>query len=412
MERRVSTDLSYDDVEFNNQLQRACGTSTHQSDTCRLSASKAVLVSDEDQHDHNDFDEIATAFYGEHRYATVTFSNPHLSGLPSDFLYHIGLSSHDDLTEKFSDVKYVFMGGSSGRMGRFANSLKESSGVTLPTGTELCDLSTTDRYSMYKIGNVLSISHGMGMPSISILLHELTKMLAYAGSTGVVYVRMGTSGGVGVAPGTVIVTTAAVNGMLEPFQNCTILGKEIKRDSHLRNDLGNMIAACWEEDSPIVKGKTMSTDDFYEGQGRLDGAICDHTSKDKMDFLLRAYETGVRNIEMESLEFAAFTHRLQIPAAMVAVALLNRLEGDQVPADAATLSEYSARPQRLLSSFLRKSLPYHEKSTLRSLAGKANRIHLTRNRGQSFENSADQYFLNYSCSAMHIHLQYGDKNMR
>ncbi|KNC84766.1 hypothetical protein SARC_03037 [Sphaeroforma arctica JP610] len=77
-----------------------------------------------------------------------------------------------------------------------------------------------------------------------------------------------------------------------------------------------------------------------------------------MDFLLLAHGAGVRNIEMESLQFAAFTHRLHIPAAMVAVALLNRLEGDQVPADAATLQEYSARPQRLLATFLNRTLPF------------------------------------------------------
>ena len=51
----------------------------------------------------------------------------------------------------------------------------------------------------------------------------------------------------------------------------------------------------------------MTADDFYEGQGRLDGAICDYTEDDKMAFLERAYEKGVRNIEMESLTFAAFT---------------------------------------------------------------------------------------------------------
>ena len=45
----------------------------------------------------------------------------------------------------------------------------------------------------------------------------------------------------------------------------------------------------------------MCCDDFYEGQGRLDGALCDYTEADKMEFLERAKEEGVRNIEMESL---------------------------------------------------------------------------------------------------------------
>lgn len=29
----------------------------------------------------------------------------------------------------------------------------------------------------------------------------------------------------------------------------------------------------------------MCCDDFYEGQGRLDGAICGYKESDKMDFL-------------------------------------------------------------------------------------------------------------------------------
>lgn len=41
------------------------------------------------------------------------------------------------------------------------------------------------------------------------------------------------------------------------------------------------------------------------GQARLDGAFCSYTEKDKQDYLTKAYESGVRNIEMESSVFAA-----------------------------------------------------------------------------------------------------------
>ena len=39
--------------------------------------------------------------------------------------------------------------------------------------------------------------HGMGVPSASILLHEVLKLLHYAGAKDVVLFRMGTSGGLG-----------------------------------------------------------------------------------------------------------------------------------------------------------------------------------------------------------------------
>ena len=80
---------------------------------------------------------------------------------------------------------------------------------------------------------------------------------------------------------------------------------------------------------PVVQGKTMAADCFYEGQGRLDGAVCHYGLEDKMKFLQRLHAEGVRNIEMESAQFAAFTHQLGIPAAVACVTLLDRLQGDQ-----------------------------------------------------------------------------------
>lgn len=41
------------------------------------------------------------------------------------------------------------------------------------------------------------------------------------------------------------------------------------------------------------------------GQGRLDGALCSFSQEEKLEYLRKAYEAGVRNIEMESTVFAA-----------------------------------------------------------------------------------------------------------
>lgn len=48
-----------------------------------------------------------------------------------------------------------------------------------------------------------------------------------------------------------------------------------------------------------VSGRTMCTYDFYEGQGRLDGAFCEFTEADKMEYLQQLSDNGVVNIEME-----------------------------------------------------------------------------------------------------------------
>lgn len=49
-----------------------------------------------------------------------------------------------------------------------------------------------------------------------------------------------------------------------------------------------------------------------------------------MEFLNKCKEIGVVNIEMEATIFGALTHHAGIKAAIVCVALLNRLNGDQV----------------------------------------------------------------------------------
>lgn len=66
------------------------------------------------------------------------------------------------------------------------------------------------------------------------------------------------------------------------------------------------------------------------GQGRLDGAFCDFSEQDKMDYLEKLKDFGVVNIEMEATIFAALTLHAGIKSAIVCVSLLNRLQGDQV----------------------------------------------------------------------------------
>ena len=69
---------------------------------------------------------------------------------------------------------------------------------------------------MYKVGPVLSVSHGMGVPSLSILLHELIKLMWHAGVQDPIFFRIGTCGGVGHPAGTIVITKEAVDGRLLP----------------------------------------------------------------------------------------------------------------------------------------------------------------------------------------------------
>ncbi|KAH6930095.1 hypothetical protein HPB50_009432 [Hyalomma asiaticum] len=197
--------------------------------------------------------------------------NPHLSNMATDHLYHLALSTDThDMQQMFGDLKFVCMGGTPARMQEFAHLVKRRLGIRLPTGAELCDISHRSyRYAMYKCGPVLSVSHGMGAPSLSILMHEVLKLIHYARCRDVVLIRIGTSGGIGIAPGTVVVSTAAVNGLLKEEVQVHVLGEVVRRPCVLDGQLANEIVAVGRHcmaGNNVVAGKTLSSDDFYEGE--------------------------------------------------------------------------------------------------------------------------------------------------
>lgn len=66
-------------------------------------------------------------------------------------------------------------------------------------------------------------------------------------------------------------------------------------DRLLRSDLFR--CNVYLKDSPLICDGA--------GQGRLDGAFCSYTEKDKQDYLRKARDAGVCNIEMESSVFAS-----------------------------------------------------------------------------------------------------------
>jgi uridine phosphorylase len=302
--------------------------------------------------------------------ATISIANSHLAKpvesedgdedgkkkRSPDYLYHLGLHNGLDLEEMFGDTRFVCMGGSAERAGRFAHMMLPYLAVELPTGHTLTPIGKTERFTLYKIGPVISVSHGMGMPSMSILLHEITKLLHYAGARDVTYIRIGTSGGLGVPPGTVVVATGAVNGVLEAYHELSVLGVKRSLPAILDAGLAAEVLAH-RGDIPAKLGVTMGTHCFYEGQGRLDGALCEYGEEEKMAFLRRAHaEAGVRNIEMEAPYFAAFTHRLGIKSILMCAALLDRLEGDQVTSTPEDLARFSHNASELAARYIQNKL--------------------------------------------------------
>lgn len=264
--------------------------------------------------------------------------NKILEDIEVDYLYHLGLDSSMNLKALFGNVKFVCMGGSPDRAYEFAKKIQERSDKTLI----IEQFGKTERTSLYKIGNVISMSHGMGMPSILIFLHEITKLLEYAGCIDYIFLRLGTSGGIGIEPGTLVLTTEAVNSNFKAVFDHQVLDKTYSFPTNLDSKLIARIQSCVKTTSRLVLGKTLGTDDFYEGQGRLDGALAPlYTDTEKHDYLQRAFMMGVRNIEMESTAFAAFCVRADIPSVIICVALINRFNGDQITSTKEEMNHYT-----------------------------------------------------------------------
>lgn len=56
--------------------------------------------------------------------------------------------------------------------------------------------------------------HGMGIPSVGILLHEVIKLMYHARVRDPVFFRIGTCGGIGYEGGTVVISEEAVDGAM------------------------------------------------------------------------------------------------------------------------------------------------------------------------------------------------------
>ncbi|CAK8681804.1 uridine phosphorylase 1-like [Clavelina lepadiformis] len=291
-------------------------------------------------------------------------SNPHLTG--EDFLYHIGLSTNDNLAQRFGDVKFICMGGKASRMKDFANLIYKVLGKPKNCEFEASDNdepvlkdlgASAGRYSYFKVGPVISANHGIGSASMSVVLHELLKLTHYSGCNDVTWIRIGTSGGLGIEPGTPVITEQSYNGLLEPCYKQVACGREIVYDTKTTADVAKNLLECAKRlNLPAMFGNTVGANDFFEEQGRLDGALCNHTEEDKMAFLKRAHdEFGVKNMEMESACFTAMCNRANTKCAVICVTLLNRLHGDQVNVAKEVLKSWENRPQEIVAEFIRSN---------------------------------------------------------
>lgn len=219
-------------------------------------------------------------------------------------------------------------------MKEFSQFIMKEIGISMNSGVQLKNISEDAHfYSMYKVGPILCASHCIGAPSVGILLHELIKIMHYAKCQNPIFFRMGTCGGIGIQPGTVVITKQPVDGQLRSTFDIVIQTSPQQRAATLDPDLVIELVGLTDTCSDgfkTVAGKTLCTNDFYEGQSRMDGAFCDYSPDSQKAFIEKLCAQEIISMDMESSVFAALTNKAGIRAAVLCVSIVDRKEGDEV----------------------------------------------------------------------------------
>lgn len=282
-----------------------------------------------------------------------------IAGEQTDVYYHFGVSSDDALLDGLRDVKAVIMAGSGGRIKSFAQTWSDLNG-----GAPIVAFPKEDRFVTRYCAGVLFASHGMGMPSASIALQELMRMVFFLkrgdleALDEVFWARIGTSGGVGLEGGTIVVTTEGLMADLRPYRLLNGGMGEYWFDGDFPADVAHaIIEANAGADFAMATGRTVAGNEFFLEQFRLDGAVCLETPETKMAWLQWIHDNGVRNIEMEGAMLAGYLNHWGFSKfAMICCTLLNRLHGDQVTASPDELAKYSEDSGVALFNYLEATL--------------------------------------------------------
>ena len=274
---------------------------------------------------------------------------------PDTYLYNLNITLTNAILDKFRDIKYVIMQGSNYRAKDFAEKLANTLLNIDNRFFTLINLTGTNSFVAYRVDDVLCVSHGMGNTSILTFLHNITKVLYYAGNTDLEYIRVGTSGGIGIPPGSVVLTNTAYMPNLIAGYTISAIGNDIIYPTNMNKQLNQLILMAQPSNLAfrILEGNTIAANDFYLGQARMDGAIKPKFDlKKRQEYFEKIKALNILNFEMESTGLASFCNRAEIPATQIATTLVNRELGDQVSISPEQLAEYSNHAQLVAINYI------------------------------------------------------------
>lgn len=249
----------------------------------------------------------------------------HFQELEVDYLYHLGLDSSSDLKQEFGQIKYVVLTRSFADADYFANQFTQAYYKLQDVEINCKTIAKDERYHIYKVANTLIISHGLGFPSMLICLNEVVKLLWHAGVENYQFIRLSPGGGIGTAANSLVVANEAVNYKLEPEWSNIEFGEYFTYNTQTSDELVKKLFAA-NPNEELVHGKILSSNSFYNGQARLNGATeVSYSRKERDEYLQRLHKAEVKGIDMESGCFIAFCKNFAIPSVVVLAALSDRL---------------------------------------------------------------------------------------
>lgn len=275
------------------------------------------------------------------------------------YLYNINLTLSEKELEQFSGISYVCMQGSPVRAKDFAGKLARMLWGLNMANFEPKNMLKDSAFHCYRVGNVLSVSHGMGTASMLTLLHSISTVMYFAGNHDIEYIRIGTSGGIGIESGSVVLTDTAYMPDLVAGYKVSALGRDVVYPTGMSIVLNNKILAAQPTtlEFKVLSGNSIAADDFYLGQARFDGVLKpSYDAEKRRQYFAKIRQLNILNFEMESTALASFCNRAEIPATMIATTLVNRMESDQVTATPEELVKYSDRSHIIALNYLKSEL--------------------------------------------------------
>lgn len=236
--------------------------------------------------------------------------------------------SRHDIIDIFGGITFIAIMGPASR----AEHVAKKCVSVLKVDDQYRKIGDSEFFSVFKVGTILSCSHGMGLSSVCLFLNELFRIMNISKNNDFELVRLGSSGGVGVEGGTLVVSTHALDPVsMKPEWEYFSCGHPVKQECMFSQQIYKRLHAISKAKKFAVEfGKTVSAETYYEAQARLDGALCEYSEKEKMNYLQTLYKNGVRNFEMEGTVVAGICTKNNVKCGMLAVSYLNRLKEDTV----------------------------------------------------------------------------------